>query len=139
MNFSDWPRGIISWMVIGFSSFGYSIYILSRAYAEESRMVTVFRRYFPYMVVPQIFMLGYAISLRIMQYDLTINRYLVIVFGIWLSIISLYCILSTRKSLSMIPASLLIAILVISIGPWSVYSLPIARQEARLIRDLETA
>lgn len=117
MNFSDWPKGIISWMVIGFSSFGYLIYILSRAYAGESHMVAVFRRYFPYMVVPQILMLGYAIYLRVAQYDLTMNRYFVVVFGIWLTIISLYYILSSAKSLRMIPASLLAAILIISIGP----------------------
>lgn len=139
MNFSDWPKGIVSWMVIGFSSFGYLIYILSRAYADESRMVAVFRRYFPYMVAPQILMLGYAIYLRINQYDLTMNRYFVVIFGIWLTIISLYYIISTKKSLSMIPTSLVAIILIISLGPWSVYSLPLARQEARLMRDLETA
>jgi len=139
MNFSDWPKGIVSWMVIGFSSFGYLIYILSRAYADESRMVAVFRRYFPYMVAPQILMLGYAIYLRINQYDLTMNRYFVVIFGIWLTIISLYYIFSTKKSLSMIPTSLVAIILIISLGPWSIYSLPLARQEARLMRDLETA
>jgi Domain of unknown function (DUF4153) len=139
MNFSDWPKGIVSWMVIGFSSFGYLVYILSRAYADESHMVAVFRRYFPYMVAPQILMLGYAIYLRINQYDLTMNRYFVVIFGIWLTIVSLYYIISREKSLWMIPASLVSAILIISIGPWSVYSLPQARQEALLIENLETA
>lgn len=139
MNFSDWPKGIISWMVIGFSSFGYLIYILSRAYADESRMVAVFRRYFPYMVAPQILMLGYAIYLRINQYDLTMNRYFVVIFGIWLTIISLYYIISAKKSLSMIPTSLVAIILIISLGPWSVYSLPLARQEARLMHNLTSA
>ena len=84
-------------------------------------------------------MLGYAIYLRINQYDLTMNRYFVVIFGIWLTLISLYYILSTKKSLSMIPASLVASILVISIGPWSVYSLPVARQEARLMSNLEEA
>lgn len=126
-------------MVIGFSSFGYLIYILSRAYADESRMIAFFRQYFPYMVAPQILMLGYAIYLRIAQYDLTMNRYFVVIFGIWLIIVSLYYILSTKKSISMIPASLVAAILVISIGPWSVYSLPVTRQESRLMDNLETA
>lgn len=139
MNFSDWPKWIVSWMVIGFSSFGYLIYILSRAYADESRMIAFFRQYFPYMVAPQILMLGYAIYLRIAQYDLTMNRYFVVIFGIWLIIVSLYYILSTKKSISMIPASLVAAILVISIGPWSVYSLPVTRQESRLMDNLETA
>jgi Domain of unknown function (DUF4153) len=139
MNFSDWPKGIVSWMVIGFSSFGYLIYILSRAYTDESRMVAVFRQYFPYMVAPQILMLGYAIYLRIAQYDLTMNRYFVVVFGIWLTLISLYYIISAKKYLSFIPTSLVVIIVVISFGPWSVYSLPLARQEVRLMTNLETA
>lgn len=139
MNFSDWPKGIISWMVIGFSSFGYLVYILSRAYADESRMVAVFRRFFPYMVAPQILMLGYAIYLRINQYDLTMNRYFVVIFGVWLTFISLYYILSSRKSLRTLPASLVATILIISIWPWSVYSVPQMRQESRLMRHLETA
>jgi len=29
MNFSEWPKGEVSWMVIGFSLFGYLVYIFS--------------------------------------------------------------------------------------------------------------
>jgi hypothetical protein len=138
MNFSEWPKGMISWLVIGFSTFGYLIYIFARAY-EESSLVSVFRRYFPYAVIPQIAMLAYAIYLRISQYDLTMNRYFVVIFGLWLVGISLYYILSTRRSLAIIVASLSVISLVISIGPWSVFTYPQIRQETRLMRNLETA
>ena len=84
-------------------------------------------------------MLAYAISLRIGQYDITMNRYFVVIFGAWLLIVSLYLIFRTRKSLSFIVASLSVLSLFISVGPWSVFSLPFARQEARLIRNLEAA
>lgn len=138
-NFSDWPKGVISWMVIGFSSFGYLIYIFSRAYEWDSKIVSIFRRYFAYLVLPQVCMLFYAIYLRINQYDITMNRYFVVVFGLWLTIISLYYVISRARFLSFIPASLLIIILIISVGPWSVYSLPLTRQYDRLVRNLEKA
>ncbi len=80
MNFSDWPKGMISWMVIGFSSFGYLTYIFSAPYETMNRITRVFRTYFPYTVIPQIGMLAYAIGLRINQYDITMNRYFVVIF-----------------------------------------------------------
>ena len=138
LNFSEWPKGVISWMVIGFSSFGYLTYIFSKPY-EAGKWVGIFRRYFPYAVIPELLMLAYAIGLRISQYDLTMNRYFVVIFGLWLLGISLYFILSRRKSLAIIVASLSIISLLISLGPWSVFSLPRVRQEARLMHNLVTA
>ena len=84
-------------------------------------------------------MLAYAIGLRIEQYDLTMNRYFVVVFGLWLLGVSIYLIASTRKSLVSITASLAAISLLISVGPWSVYSLPTYRQYDRLIENLEKA
>lgn len=114
-NFSDWPKGVISWMVIGFSAFGYLVYIFSKAYETESKMIALFRKYFPYAILPQVFMLFYAIYLRIAQYDFTMNRYFVVVFGIWLTLISLYLIVSKKKALSFIPMILTLLIIMISV------------------------
>lgn len=54
INFSDWPKGIISWMVIGFSVFGYLNYIFSKSYEVANSFIRIFRRYFPMIVVPQL-------------------------------------------------------------------------------------
>lgn len=118
LNISDWPKGEVSWLVIGFSIFGYLGYIFSKSYEEEHKAVQVFRRFFPIVVIPQIPMLGYAILLRINQYDLTMNRYFVVIFGIWLTIISLYFVFGKVKSLTVIPATLTAITLLISVGPW---------------------
>jgi len=139
MNFSDWPKGMISWMVIGFSAFGYLNYIFSKSYETGGKHVSLFRKYFPLVVLPQTVMLFYAIYLRIDQYDVTMNRYFVVIFGAWLVIVSLYLILSHKKTTSLIPASLALISFVISIGPWSVFSLPLNRQYDRLIVNLEKA
>lgn len=139
LNISDWPKWEVSWLVIGFSIFGYLGYIFSKSYEEEHITVWLYRRLFPIVVIPQIPMLGYAILLRINQYDLTMNRYFVVIFGIWLTIISLYFVFNKVKSLTVIPATLTVITLLISVGPWWVYQLPLNRQYSALIKNLETA
>ena len=141
MNFSDWPKGEVSWMVIGFSFLWYVAYMFSYIFEcgnkkENHKLITLFRKYFPFVVLPQTAMLFYAIWLRIGQYDLTVNRYFVVIFGIWLLVASLYLALSKKKSLLYIPTLLTLFSIVISIGPWSVYHLPLERQTQRLKNNL---
>jgi Domain of unknown function (DUF4153) len=90
-------------------------------------------------VIPQTGMLFYAISLRIGQYGFTVNRYLVVAFGIWLIIISIYLILSRKKYLQIIVSILAIMLLIVSIGPWSAISVSYHNQWNRFITNLETA
>ncbi len=139
MNFSDWPKGQITWMVIAFSIFGYKMYIFTHLLRDENTLIKLFRKFFPLVVIPQLFMLFYAIYLRINQYDITMNRYFVVVFGVWLLGISLYYAISKHKYLGVTPFSIGIIILIISVGPWSVYSMPAARQYDRLVNNLEKA
>lgn len=139
LNFSDWPKWEVSWMVIWFSIFWYLIYIFSYILEEKIKFINTFRKMFPYVVIPQVFMLFYAIYLRINQYDLTINRYFVVVFWLWLLTISLYFILSKKKKIITIPAILTLFTIIISIWPWSVYNLPETRQYNRLTTNLEIA
>lgn len=136
INFWDWPKWEVSWMVILFSIFGYIAYVFSYIFEEKTKYIKIFRKFFPWAVIPQIFMLFYAIYLRISQYDITVNRYFVIVFWIWLLSISIYYAMSRKKYLGNLFTSLTIFTILISIGPWSVYSLPESRQLERLKNNL---
>lgn len=139
LNFSDWPKWEVAWLVIWFSILWYITYTLSYSLAKENDFIKLFRKVFPYVVVPQVFMLFYAIYLRIGQYDITVNRYFVVVFGIWLLCLSLYFIFSRKKFLAFIFFMLIDFIIIISIWPWSVYSLPESRQLQRLEQNLSEA
>lgn len=139
MNFNSWPKWIISWMVIWFSLFWYLIYIFSYAFEIKSTLVRIFRKVFPFAVLFQTPMLFYAIYLRINQYDFTINRYLVLVFWIFLVIISLYFIFSRKKYLLFTPFLLTTFIIIISLLPWWVYNFPESRQLELLGKDLTEA
>lgn len=136
INFSDWPKWEVSWLVIWFSILWYIVYMFSYIFEENNFIVKNFRKIFPFVVIPQIFMLFYAIYLRIAQYDLTTNRYFVVVFWVWLLIISLFMIFSKKKFLWAIPAILTLFTIIISIWPWSVFSLPESRQMSRLENNL---
>lgn len=136
INFWSWPKWEVCWMVIGFSIFGYLIYIFSFIFEETNNFIKKFRKYFPFAVIPQLFMLAFAIYLRIAQYDITMNRYFVVVFGLWLAIISFYLIFSKKKYLGFIPFLLTIFTIMISVWPRSVYKLPEQRQLVRLETNL---
>lgn len=140
LNFSEWPRGRISWLVIGFSSFGYLIYFAVYNFSKKFKPAKIFQKLFPILVLPQVVMLFYAIFLRINQHDWTINRYLVMAFGVWLAVISLYYIFSQKKYLSFIPVSMMFFVLAISLsGPASIYIFPKHRQQDKLLTNLKKA
>lgn len=138
-NFDDWPKWEVCWLVIGFSLFWYIVYMFSQIFEDSYTFVQVFRKLFPFAVLPQVAMLFYAIFLRINQYDITVNRYFVVVFWIWLLSISLYFIFSKIKYIAYIPAVITLFTIIISLGPWSVYALPESRQLQRLKDNLTTA
>lgn len=136
LDFTNWPNWEVAWMVIWFSFFWYLIYIFSYWLEKINSFIKWFRILFPFFVLPQLIMLFYAIYLRINQYDLTMNRYFVVTFWIWLLIISLYLIISKNKYIRFIPYSLMIIVILISNGPWSVYYLPKYRQIIKLENNL---
>ena len=139
IHFSEWPQGEVAWLVILFSFFGYIVYFATYAFSGILKQAKVLRQFLPTAVFLQTFMLFYAIGLRINQYDLTINRYLVLVFGFWLFGLSLYYIISKKKKLITPFYSLLFVIIFISIGPWSVYVVPEWRQQNNLEVNLKNA
>ncbi len=131
INFTQWPEGIVSWLVIMFSFFGFVTYFLSY-HVREERVVSFFRRWFPYVLAPQVLMLFYAIGLRVAQHGITINRYFVIAFGVWIAFLCVYYIFSKTKTLFALPASLFVALIIVLIGPWGVFATSERSQLSRL-------
>ncbi|MDR0607841.1 MAG: DUF4153 domain-containing protein [Candidatus Peribacteria bacterium] len=113
-HFSQRPTGEVCWLVIAFSIVGYLRYLLSSHLETDVKWLQRLRKRFPLVVIPQIFMLFYAIGLRIQQYDVTIDRYFVVGFGIWLLLLSLYFFFAQQKRLVVLPASLVLFTLLIS-------------------------
>lgn len=135
-NFSDWPKGIIASLVMGFSILGYFTYMLAQNI--ENNFIKNFRKILPWAVFFQLFMLFYAIWLRIDQYGLTTNRYIIVLSGATLAVISLYFIISKSRKIAIIPASFSLVALLFSVGPWNIQTFPEKLQFGNFIKNIET-
>jgi hypothetical protein len=113
-HFTQRPTGEVCWLVVAFSIVGYVWYLFSFYLEKDVKFLQVLRKRFPLVMLPQMGMLFYAIGLRIQQYDITVARYLMVVFGVWLVVLSVYFFFSQQKRLLMLPMSLLVFTLLIS-------------------------
>lgn len=129
----EWPQGEVSILVIYFSFFSYLVYLFSYQ-LEDEPWIAHTRRLLPILLVPQIAMLFYSIGLRIEEYGWTINRYLVVMLGMWLALMSLYHMYRYQyvPRLIIIPSTLAGAILIALVGPWSMYGVSEQSQSYRL-------
>jgi hypothetical protein len=81
-------------------------------------------------------LLHLAIWRRISEYGITERRYFVLALAVWLTGVVLYLLLSRRKSIRVIPASLCVLALGVSFGPWGAFAVSERSQVGRLTEYL---
>ncbi len=87
--------------------------------------------------LPLICLLFTAVFQRINQYGMTINRYSVVIFGVYLLLMVLYILISKRNK-TFIIMSIFIAVLFFSIvGPVNIFKIPFSSQEKRFEKILK--
>ena len=135
----EWPKGIISSMILGFSMLGICTYALLYPLIRLDELLQKISRWFFVALLPQIVVLFLAVKLRIDEYAITEQRYFVVIFGVWLLVISLYFIFGKNKDIRTIPLSLCILIACISFGPWGAFQVSrdsqVQRIEGILVRN----
>ncbi|MDH5380724.1 MAG: DUF4153 domain-containing protein, partial [Cyclobacteriaceae bacterium] len=134
----DWPKGIVSYLISCVSVLGILTVLLLYPYGnlKENSWIKKFTDIYYYTLFPLIIILFIAIWLRIDDYGVTINRYVIVLLGVWLSIVSIY--FSIRKTnIKFIPISLVVILLLMSFGPWSMFSVSERSQVNRLKKILE--
>lgn len=129
----DWPRGIVTYLIIAISVLGIFTNLLLFPYQKEKEggWIKGFYKAFYYLLIPLTVLLFIAIGIRIQDYGLTVNRYIIVLMGIWLGLISLYFILGF-KNIKTIPISLAVAMILASFGPWGMFSWSERHQVHRL-------
>lgn len=130
----DWPKGLVSYLILFFSGAGIASLMLIHPLHEDKKYawMKLFARVFYIAIIPLVGMLFYAIQLRIGDYGITENRYFVVVFGVWLLLMSLYFTFRKKQDLKLIPMSLCVIILLISFGPWGAFAVSENSQTQRL-------
>jgi hypothetical protein len=134
----DWPRGIVTYMIVAISVLGIftNLLLFPSQEFKESGWIKLFYRTFYLLLFPLIILLFFAIGIRIEEYGLTVNRYIITLLGIWLSFIAIYFSFG-KKDIKVIPISLASFMIFASFGPWGMFSLSELNQTNRLIRVLE--
>jgi len=95
-----WPVGQVGPMVLCYSAVGLLIYILGSSLTN--RFVVLFRKLFPFVLIPLVLMQLVSSYIRIDAYGVTEFRYYVVLFGIFSIICAIYLIISKRKNPNMI-------------------------------------
>lgn len=131
------PNNLIVNLVIWFASFSI-VYLFFLSRVETITFINKFKIVFPFTLFPLLGMMFFAIYLRIKEYGMTENRYIVIAVGLWIFLSLIYYIFYRENSNISIPIFLSVIILITGIGPASATSLSIRSQNTRfekLLRD----
>lgn len=124
------PRGGVVYLVASYGEVGLVAYLISipKKFAE-SRLIHLFRHHFFKILLFPTLLLGVAISYRLYQYGLTESRYMVVLSGVLLSVSILLSFLIQPQYFAKIIFTLLPCLLLLaSVGPWSINSLPALQQ-----------
>ncbi|UCS95257.1 DUF4153 domain-containing protein [Echinicola marina] len=129
----NWPEGIVSYLIISVSSLGILALLLLYPYRndKDEAWISTFSRFYYYLLLPLVLVLFLAIGIRISEYGITINRYLIVLLGIWLTFTCFYFILGFQN-IKIIPSSLTLLLLLASFGPWGIFSVSENSQFNRL-------
>lgn len=125
------PKGLTSWLVLGLGIVGVLSYcILNNKVAKiKSKWVLFFELYFFYLIIPLIALLLVSLSIRIQDYGVTINRYILVALAIWLLVVAMVFIFKKNTSIKFIPISLSILLIFSFWGPWGAYQLSYLTQK----------
>jgi len=134
----DWPKGIVSYLIICVAVLGILNLLLLYPYAksEENSWIGKWSKAYYFVLLPLTVILFIAISMRLEDYGITVKRYVVFLLGVWLVIVCVYNILG-KKNLKFIPASLAVMLALMSFGPWGMFSVGERSQEHRLEKILQ--
>ncbi|WP_456460097.1 DUF4153 domain-containing protein [Reichenbachiella sp.] len=134
----DWPKGIVSYLISCVSVLGILTVLLFYPYGEmkENGWIKKASKVFYLLLYPLIILLFFAIGMRISDYGLTINRYVIVLLGIWLTLVASYFTMG-RTNIKFIPMSLAVTLALMSFGPWGMFTMSEKSQANRLISVLE--
>lgn len=119
------PKGDVSTPIVVFFGISLLTKLLLHPQSLNTKNPTVrkFINFIHLSFIPNTIMLWLAIYVRIHNYGITINRYLLIALAIIASLFTFYFNFSRRKKIEFIPFTIVPLSLLILYGPWSAFTL----------------
>ncbi len=134
----DWPKGVVSYLIVCVAVLGIFTFLLIYPFGkkEEDSWIKKFSKAYYFILLPLVALLFIAITMRLGDYGITINRYVILMLGVWLTLVCVYFIIG-KTNIKFIPVSLSIMIVLMSFGPWSMFNVSERSQVNRLKHILE--
>jgi hypothetical protein len=137
----EWPQGWVATLVLAFSIAGILSLLLIWPIrnSEGNSWISTFSKWFYRALLPLSVLLSLAIWRRVSEYGITEERYFVIALAVWLLGITLYFIISKKQNIKVIPITLFLICIAISVGPWGAFETSkrsqISRMENILVKN----
>ncbi len=133
------PNGTVSILILGYAVFGILSLLLVHPLRkdDDSKWISLFSKWFYVLMVPLLVLLMLAIYKRVSDYGITESRYILIALAVWLSFITFYFLIKGQEQIRIIPISLTVVALIITIGPWGIAYVSKTSQQHRLTEILE--
>ncbi|CAA6816962.1 MAG: Unknown protein [uncultured Sulfurovum sp.] len=131
-----YPSGTLSWVIVAFSFVAIVSFLFLSPYLKKSSLS---QRFIWLAIFLQTIMLGFALWIRVEEYGITYNRYLLAMFGLWLGVMSLYFIFfgkAQQKWLFFFASLLIVAS---QFGSYSATNMSKKSQTKRLVQLISTA
>lgn len=134
----SWPKGLVSYLISCVAVLGILTLLLIHPYGnlQGNAWIKKFSRIYYFALFPLVVLLFIAIGMRVNDYGITINRYIIVLLGVWLTIVCFYFSLG-KKNIKFIPVSLAIILMLMSFGYWGMFSVSERSQVNRLRGILE--
>jgi len=119
------PNGWVSWLVSVLGVAGFlTVFLIHPVYYEkQSKLATIFSRYFPFVMIPLLMLMTVGILRRYNDYGWTINRLLVIILNLWMYGVAIYLITNRSRGIKTVFVSFALIAFLAAIGPWSVFNI----------------
>lgn len=129
----SWPKGLVSYLIACVAVLGILTILLIYPYGSLSgnTWIKKFSKWYYFILFPLVILLFIAIGMRVADYGITINRYCIILLGVWLTIVCIYFAIG-RTNIKFIPVSLAVILIIVSFGYWGIFSVSERSQVNRL-------
>ncbi len=132
------PRWIVTRMVIWYTVFGTAWYLLTYPLRSDHSWLRNVHRYYFITLILFAVLLFVAMGVRIQQYWRTTPRYLIVMMGIRIIIISWISLWKSERSLSTIIIAFTVLLFLSTYGPQSAVHLPTRLQYNQMVALLQT-
>jgi len=130
------PRGQLSYMIMAFGGVGVLTYLAGWPLRDDGGpfLKPIYKYFFPALIIPVV-MQAVSIYMRIDQYGVTEQRYLVVLSTIWMAVLAI-AFTFKKPALKFIVGVLAVMLLFAALGPFSAPQIAERSQMARLERVL---